>query len=168
MESYTVTGPVITINSGFLELSDDQAEPRVHALEATREPSVYQVIQPTQFKHGEIFSYEGPPLNRALLINLDADGELPSASPNMPTDDDDAASISSNEGDPDFMTVKQLGELLSLSVKDTIALLVDYECLAAAYNSKVPVTLAEQIVDDYQSVDSNAGESSDEPDASPV
>ncbi len=161
METYTVIGSVVTINTGLLELNKGQAEPRMHALEKTEEAGIFRVANPTHFKRGESFGYEGPPLSKVVLVNLAGEGEesIESASVILPviSEDDEIPSVSSEEGSDDVMTVKQLGELLNLSVKDTIALLSDYEFVASAYNSKVPVSLVEQVLDEYQSADAGEG-----------
>ena len=53
---YIVTGPVAAINSGVLELSKEQAQPRLHNLKALG-GGKYEVLAPVEFKRGEPIGY---------------------------------------------------------------------------------------------------------------
>lgn len=58
MKKYQVTGKVVTISSGVVKLSKDQADPRMFNLKALGKEK-YQVIKPLHFKRGEMLGFDG-------------------------------------------------------------------------------------------------------------
>lgn len=68
MKQYSVEERSVTISSGILLLSNDQAEARTTHLENLGD-GLYQVNQPVQFKRGEIFGYDGD-VNKDILQQI--------------------------------------------------------------------------------------------------
>jgi len=59
MKDYIVEADYVSISSGIIKLTKEQASARDHALEKTKEAGVYNIIAKTGFKKGEVFSYDG-------------------------------------------------------------------------------------------------------------
>ena len=57
MKTYLSLQPV-TIQTGLVQLSKDQAKGRIHNLKFI-ESDVYQLINPINFKAGEVFGFDG-------------------------------------------------------------------------------------------------------------
>jgi len=59
MNTYEIINP-ITLHSGIVKLSDEQAKHRLHKLEAIKGKSGhYKITGPNQFKAGEVIGYDG-------------------------------------------------------------------------------------------------------------
>jgi hypothetical protein len=57
-KQYIVEGDKILIESGkILLLTEDQAKARMTCLKPLNEPGTFEVINPVQFKHGEIIGF---------------------------------------------------------------------------------------------------------------
>ena len=86
MIMYLVIGRFITIRSGKLQLNDDQARRRQHALKDLG-GGLFEVMGDCGFKHGEIFGYDGPELNNKTakqLEQIDLDGTEIHNAPDVP------------------------------------------------------------------------------------
>lgn len=63
MKTITVTDQPVNVNSGQVQLTREQAKPRLHNLKPVKVDKdgagVYSVEQPIQFKRGEKFGYDG-------------------------------------------------------------------------------------------------------------
>ncbi len=61
MKKVRVTGFCATLGSGKIELTPEQAGPRVNAgtIAATKKDGVFEVVGQVQFKRGEVFGYDG-------------------------------------------------------------------------------------------------------------
>lgn len=68
MKTYKVIGAYASFMSGVLRLTEEQYEARRHALHPVG-GDLYQVVQPTGFKQGEILGYEGE-VNKTLLQDI--------------------------------------------------------------------------------------------------
>ncbi len=68
MKTYTVIGAYASFMSGVLKLTEEQYKARKHALNPVGD-SLYQVVQQTSFKKGEILGYEGD-VNKTLLQDI--------------------------------------------------------------------------------------------------
>lgn len=55
---YEVTAVSARINSGVLELTKEQAGPRLHNLKLIK-GNKYEVLNTVEFKRGEVFGYDG-------------------------------------------------------------------------------------------------------------
>ena len=69
MNKYKVTSPYVSILSGTLSLSDEQAAARAHCV-SRRNDGFYNVAGPTGFKRGEIFGFDGD-CSRMMLTMLE-------------------------------------------------------------------------------------------------
>ena len=58
MDKYIVTGPVVRIHCGLMELTDEQARPRIRSLEFLGD-GIYRVNRTVEFKNSEVFGYNG-------------------------------------------------------------------------------------------------------------
>lgn len=68
MATYKVTGRMVRINGGVLELSEAQADARMHHLKHLK-GNKYEVVNPVEFKNDEEFGYSGE-VNKALAEDL--------------------------------------------------------------------------------------------------
>jgi len=69
---YTVTGLSAAINSGVIELTEAQAQPRLHNLKALG-GGKFEVLRPVEFKRGETFGYaDRLPKSMAEIIEPEA------------------------------------------------------------------------------------------------
>lgn len=68
MKTYKVIGACASFMSGVLRLTEEQYQARRHALNPVG-GVLYQVVQPTGFKQGEILGYEGE-VNKTLLQDI--------------------------------------------------------------------------------------------------
>lgn len=57
MKTYTVNHP-LTIQSGILQLTKEQAKPRMHNINALSNDT-FLIINAVNFKAGEVFGYDG-------------------------------------------------------------------------------------------------------------
>lgn len=60
MEFYTLQCP-LTFTTGLIGLSDDQAAKRADRLEPQKRKGVYSIVQPVQFKVGEVVGFHKLP-----------------------------------------------------------------------------------------------------------
>lgn len=58
MDKYIVTGPVVRIHCGLLELTDEQVKHRMRSLEFLG-GGIYRVNRTVEFKNSEVFGYDG-------------------------------------------------------------------------------------------------------------
>lgn len=66
MKNYQVTGKVVSISSGIVELLKHQSDPRMFALNPIGK-NRFAVVKTVHFKRGETFGYDGEiPKNIAL------------------------------------------------------------------------------------------------------
>ncbi len=82
MTKYEITGVYANFNSGsgMLELTDEQAAARSHALKKVNKKgraiktmegfALYEIIQPTGFKHGEVVGFSGD-VNKLLMADIE-------------------------------------------------------------------------------------------------
>lgn len=68
MKHYGVIGVSVTMRSGLIRLSDEQAAARKHNLKKVGEGE-YRILAPIQFKRGEQFGYDGD-LLKSLVCEL--------------------------------------------------------------------------------------------------
>lgn len=73
MKRYKVIGLYVTIMSGFLELTPEQASAREHAIQPLTTKGQYAVKIPTGFKRGEEFGWDGEP-NKSQLAEIEPAG----------------------------------------------------------------------------------------------
>ena len=64
LKKYVVIGVVANVNSGIVIISAEQAKPREHNLmpldvDEKTGAGAYEVLQPIQFKNGEVFEFDG-------------------------------------------------------------------------------------------------------------
>lgn len=59
MKEYQVTTTQVTLTAGLVKLTAEQSRPRAHALKATADAGVFEILQPVSFKSGELFSWDG-------------------------------------------------------------------------------------------------------------
>lgn len=133
MREFQILKPV-TLLSGIVALSQEQAEARSAKIEAIG-GGLYTIIKKIQFKAGETLSYDGT-IDKSHALAL---GDEPQAE-ELETDETGETS------GEDFLTVKALGEKLNLSVKETCELLADYDVQASVWNAKVPKETAELVI----------------------
>jgi len=65
LKTYETTG-VVTINAGYIGLTEEQAAPRAKNLEKRKK--LFEIISPVQFKAGEIIRLEKP--DKILLSQM--------------------------------------------------------------------------------------------------
>jgi hypothetical protein len=82
----------------------------------------------------------------------DATLEPPPASPS------DEKSTDPPAPDRDFMTVKEIADRLELPLNDATALLSEYHFTGVAWNAKVPMELAQQVIEEYESAEEEGKE----------
>lgn len=68
MKNYQVTGKVVSISSGVVELVKHQSDARMFALNPVGK-NRFAVLKTIHFKHGETFGYDGE-LSKALGLEL--------------------------------------------------------------------------------------------------
>lgn len=68
MKNYQVTGKVVSISSGIVELVKHQSDARMFALNPVGK-NRFAVLKTIHFKHGETFGYDGE-LSKALALEL--------------------------------------------------------------------------------------------------
>lgn len=68
MKNYQVTGKVVSISSGVVELVKHQSDARMFALNPVGK-NRFAVLKTIHFKHGETFGYDGE-LPKALALAL--------------------------------------------------------------------------------------------------
>lgn len=68
MKNYQVTGKVVSISSGVVELVKHQADARMFALNPVGK-NRFAVLKTIHFKHGETFGYDGE-LPKSLALAL--------------------------------------------------------------------------------------------------
>lgn len=137
MREFQILKPV-TLLSGIVALSQEQAEARSAKIEAIG-GGLYTIIKKIQFKAGETLSYDGT-IDKSFALAL---GEEPQTKELETDETGDPDGETSGE---DFLTVKALGEKLNLSVKETCELLADYDVQASVWNAKVPKETAELVI----------------------
>lgn len=80
MKRYLAQSPV-TLHGGIVELTNEQASCRAHALVSLGE-GLYEICQTVQFKTGEVIGYDGE-VNKSLLQQVEETaaevGTLPAA-----------------------------------------------------------------------------------------
>ena len=70
MKLYEVVAPYAGVNSGRVEITPEQARARRFALEPLGD-NLYRVTQPTGFKRGEMFGFDGD-MPKALALGLES------------------------------------------------------------------------------------------------
>lgn len=77
MKKYTITGSPVRLNGGVLGLTEKQATPRLHNLEALKKKGTFEIIQPVVFKAGEVIGFDGdiPKSQAKLMESADAGKE---------------------------------------------------------------------------------------------
>lgn len=77
MKKVTVDGGPLSVNSGQISLTAEQARPRLHALVAVKVDAkgggVYSVTGPIQFKRGESFGFDGEVGKNGVLRDPEAE-----------------------------------------------------------------------------------------------
>lgn len=68
MKNYQVTGKVVSISSGIVELVKHQSDARMFALNPVGK-NRFAVLKTIHFKHGETFGYDGE-LSKTLALEL--------------------------------------------------------------------------------------------------
>ena len=74
MHRYTTIAP-ITLHTGIVELTPEQAAPRLYQLNDLGE-GLYEITGPVQFKAGETIGYDGD-INKALMERLTESAAAP-------------------------------------------------------------------------------------------
>ena len=70
MKEYTVISKQVTLHTGIVKLTVSQAKDRIHNLAMVEgEDGLYTIINPVNFKNGEVFSYNGE-VNKAMLEEI--------------------------------------------------------------------------------------------------
>lgn len=92
---------VVTVHSGILKLSKDQAKRRMHSLVAEKKgKGLFEITSPVQFKAGEEFGYKGE-LPKNLVADLEKTKKKKvtdlECEHDMPGDGSDVAGEYSNE-----------------------------------------------------------------------
>lgn len=87
MKQYQVTA-ICNLNSGLVELDQDQARRRKHNIKHVKD-NVYGIVNPIQFKAGEKLGHDGD-VNKALLSCL------------SPPDDDAPNNVSDDMSDDEY------------------------------------------------------------------
>lgn len=77
MKIYEVVAPYAGVNSGRVEITPEQARARRFALEPLGD-DLYRVTQPTGFKRGEMFAFDGD-MPKDLALCLEALDVVPEA-----------------------------------------------------------------------------------------
>lgn len=72
------TNAIVTITDGSVMLNEDQARRRRHKLKPTDKENVFEIMQPIQFKAGEVFGYDGE-LSKTYKSIIDDLDELKAA-----------------------------------------------------------------------------------------
>lgn len=68
MKNYQVTGKVVSISSGVIELVKHQSDARMFALNPVGK-NRFTVLKTIHFKHGETFGYDGE-LSKGVALEL--------------------------------------------------------------------------------------------------
>ncbi len=72
MKKYTITGSPVRLVNGVLGLTEDQAKPRLHNLNALKKKGTFEIVQPVVFKAGEVIGFDGDiPKSLAKLMESD-------------------------------------------------------------------------------------------------
>lgn len=79
MKKYEVVGRSVAFAAGRLALSEGQAAVRAHALRHVGS-SVYEVVQPVEFKQGEVIGYDGE-VNKTLAPVIESVDSLAAKRP---------------------------------------------------------------------------------------
>lgn len=77
MKLYEVVAPYAGVNSGMVKITPEQARARRFALEPLGD-DLYRVTQPTGFKRGEMFAFDGD-MPKDLALCLEALDVVPEA-----------------------------------------------------------------------------------------
>lgn len=164
MKKFVVTGFQLTLHSGFVKLTEEQSKARAHAIRATEETAVFEILQPINFKSGEVFFYEGDlPKNLASLVQPKKAPEKKEdekateveslASPKVYESSTPAGEGQETEPDAVF-DVATLAKKLGLGVKETKALLAEkYGFEAENGRQELPTGLFEQVLADQAQSD---------------
>lgn len=107
MKLYEVVAPYAGVNSGRVEITPEQARARRFALEPLGD-NLYRVTQPTGFKRGEMFGFDGD-MPKALALGLES---LEPENENVPAAEEPGEVIENLDIDLDDM---DRDELLSFS-----------------------------------------------------
>ena len=71
MNKYEITERSARFATGKLELTDVQAKPRMHNLKPVKgEVGVYEVVEPVEFKVGEIVGFDGEPPKSLITVTI--------------------------------------------------------------------------------------------------
>jgi len=68
---FQVTAVSVTLHAGLVRLTADQASRRAHAIKAAGKKGEFEILQPINFKRGEIVEYNGD-VPKALAEDLEA------------------------------------------------------------------------------------------------
>jgi hypothetical protein len=124
MQKFEVTGPVVNLFHGLIELTESQAHARAFALEETEEPNVFSIKKPISFKKGEVFSFDGEPgkAARQMLESVD-----------------------------EHVLLSVLAKGLGLKISEAVQLLKEKYDTILQNNGKAPVdpTLAKKVAEDH-------------------
>ena len=85
MKKYTITGSPVRLVNGVLGLTEDQAKPRLHNLNALKKKGIFEIVQPVVFKAGEAIGFDGdiPKSLAQLMESTDANKKNAEASEMM-------------------------------------------------------------------------------------
>jgi hypothetical protein len=131
MQFFTVVGQFVQLFHGLVQLTQEQARDRAHALKETDETGVFEIKQPIGFKKGETFGFDGDPGKAALqLLEEVAEDAEPAA----------------------VHELRLLAQSLGKNIKDTAKLLKDKYDLTVQNNGKAPVpqAVAEKVAQDHE------------------
>jgi len=183
LKTHEVTAGHIQLGEGHeLKLSKEQAELREHALQPVEgKKGVYLTTAPVCFVNGEKFGYDGPHLGDGILSKLDggikpspamdADEALRIGSESrVPTEEELDPADEDEDGDPGEgeTTVAELAKRLDRTIGATIEVLTEYDITAHRGADNIPLSVADQIVKDFDEAtpddedeDADADESQD-------
>lgn len=103
MKLYEVVAPYAGVNSGMVEITAEQARARRFALEPLG-GDLYRVTQPTGFKRGEMFAFDGD-MPKALALCLES---LEPATENVPATEEPGEVIETLDIDLEDMDREEL------------------------------------------------------------
>jgi len=103
MKLYEVVAPYAGVNSGRVEITPEQARARRFALEPLGD-NLYRVTQPTGFKRGEMFGFDGD-MPKALALGLES---LEPETENVPAAEEPGEVIETLDIDLDDMDREEL------------------------------------------------------------
>lgn len=105
IETYTVAENKFRVNSGEIRLNKKQALPRMHNLRALRQPGMYEVVKPVEFKSGEVIGLPADSLSKASRASLMTDQEQAAAPKTIETPRRTTVSGATvDDGDIDLIT----------------------------------------------------------------